>query len=640
VPGAGIEPARPSGHGILSPERLPVPPPRRSLIVCLPRSPIPDPRSPIPPIPPIPRAPSPEPRAPSPEPRVPSPESRTPSNIRPLTSALSPNPHARVPHFWSALLFYSILTIALAYPLSIHPGSSVVSDDPDAHLFIWTLAWDTHAITHQPLSIFEANIFYPEHRTLAYSENMLGAAIFAAPIIWLTDNPVLAMNIVALLSCVLCGVGAYVLAQRLGLGTEPALICGIIFAFAPARFFRLSQIHLTTVQWIPFALASLHAYFSGGGKRELWLAAAFVILQILTSGHGAVFIGIACGGYVLWQLLVVRPRTERFARDAALPVAVVVLISVLTFMPYVFVQREMGLKRSLVGWAPTPESFLASPTHLHAWILSHVAPDVIAKASGFLFPGYLPLMLAAAAFGPRFFRSGPLVPRRATLFFLAFTVVCLLLAAGPPIGVWPLVYWLPGFNFIRAPARFAIPAVLGIAVLASIGFAGVARSLSRRSRNVATVACAMLLLGEFAAVPIRHAPYELSLPMADRWLNDQRKPFVVAEVPVNAYERSHSNFMLHSMAHWQKTVHGYSGMRPPLHEKLYAEMRAFPDNTSVMRLAQLGVTYVVVHGELYPPDTWPQIEAKIGQSRLLALVFVAGRAKVYEILPPEGGSHK
>ena len=30
VPGAGIEPARPEGHGILSPERLPVPPPRRA----------------------------------------------------------------------------------------------------------------------------------------------------------------------------------------------------------------------------------------------------------------------------------------------------------------------------------------------------------------------------------------------------------------------------------------------------------------------------------------------------------------------------------------------------------------------------------------------------------------------------------
>jgi hypothetical protein len=34
LPGAGIEPARPYGHGILSPERLPVPPPRLALILC------------------------------------------------------------------------------------------------------------------------------------------------------------------------------------------------------------------------------------------------------------------------------------------------------------------------------------------------------------------------------------------------------------------------------------------------------------------------------------------------------------------------------------------------------------------------------------------------------------------------------
>jgi hypothetical protein len=33
VPGVGIEPTRPYGHGILSPERLPVPPPRPAAIV-------------------------------------------------------------------------------------------------------------------------------------------------------------------------------------------------------------------------------------------------------------------------------------------------------------------------------------------------------------------------------------------------------------------------------------------------------------------------------------------------------------------------------------------------------------------------------------------------------------------------------
>ena len=540
----------------------------------------------------------------------------------------------RTPHVWSALLLYAVLTIALTYPLSFNPGSSVVSDDPDGHLFIWTLAWDTYAFTHQPLSIFEANIFYPEHRTLAYSENLLGAAIFAAPIIWITDNPVLAMNIVALLSCVLCGLGAYVLAQRLGLGTGAAIVCGVIFAFSPARFFRLSQIHLTTVQWIPFALASLHAYFNGGEKRQLWLAAAFVGLQVTTSGHGAVFVAIACGGLLLWQPVLRGPSAlKTIVREAVIPGTVLAIVSILTFAPYIFVQREMGLKRSLVNWAPSPESFLASPTHLHAWVLSHVAPDVIAKASGFLFPGYLPLALTAAAFWPTFFNRRLPVPRGVKIFYLAFTAACVLLAAGPPIGLWPLVYWLPGFNFIRAPARFAIPAVLGIAVLAAVGFTYLTAQLTRRSRAAATIACSVLLLVEFAAVPIRNEPFELLLPPADRWLNDQRKPIVVAEVPVYPRERSHSHFMLHSMAHWQKTVHGYSGMRPPLHEKLYAEMRAFPEDASIMRLMELGVTHLVVHGELYPAEVWPQVEARIGQSRFLELVFVAGTAKVYEVLP-------
>jgi hypothetical protein len=538
-----------------------------------------------------------------------------------------------VPHFWAALLFYTILTVVLTYPLSFRMTDTVVSDDPDAHLFIWTLAWDSYAFTHRPLSIFDANIFYPQGRTLAYSENLIGAAIFAAPIIWVTDNPVLAMNVVALLSCVLCGLGAYVLAQRLGLGTGPALICGIIFAFSPARFFRLSQIHLTTVQWIPFALASLHAYFYGGGKRQLWLAAAFVGLQVATSGHGAVFIALACGGYVLWQFVQRSPiRLRTFVRDAALPGAVMLICAIVVFLPYLSVQREMGLKRSLVNWAPTPESFLASPTHLHAWVLSRVAPDVISKASGFLFPGYLPILLAVVAVWPVSGRG--LIPRNIRLFFLVFSVLCLLLAAGPPIGLWPFVYWLPGFNFIRAPARFAIPAVLGIAVLAAIGFARVLERGSVRMRTLGTGVVSVLLLGEFAAAPIRHEPFKLANPMAERWLAEQRKPFVVAEMPVYPRERSHSNFMLHSMVHWQKTVHGYSGLRPALHEKLYEEMRRLPDDEIVQRLAELGVTYIVVHGELYAPGVWPQVEAKIRQSRLLSPVFVAGESKVYEVLSP------
>src|SRR5262245_62008325 len=106
-----------------------------------------------------------------------------------------------------------------------------MDDSPDAHLFMWTLAWDTHAFVHQPLSIFDANIFYPNHDTLAYSENLIGSAFFAAPVLWLTGNYVLATNMVSLLACVLCGLGAYVLGRRLGLSGPAAFLCGLIFAF-------------------------------------------------------------------------------------------------------------------------------------------------------------------------------------------------------------------------------------------------------------------------------------------------------------------------------------------------------------------------------------------------------------------------
>jgi len=112
----------------------------------------------------------------------------------------------------AAALLYTCLTVLLAAPFSLHPGSRVLSLGTDTDLFIWTLAWDTHALTHHPWSIFDANIFYPHRLTLAYSENLIGSALLAAPILWVTGNGVLAMNLVALLSCILSGVGACLLA--------------------------------------------------------------------------------------------------------------------------------------------------------------------------------------------------------------------------------------------------------------------------------------------------------------------------------------------------------------------------------------------------------------------------------------------
>jgi len=191
-----------------------------------------------------------------------------------------------------------------------------------------------------------------------------------------------------------------VLARSIGTGAAAATLAGIVFAFAPPRFFRLGQLHLTTVQWMPFCLAFLHKYFDSGRRRHLWWACVFFVAQVLTSAHGAGFCAVAIAALLAWRAAVGDPivRSARIV-DVAVPISVAVVMTVLIFLPYRAVQNEMGLRRSLeeaTSFSPTLSSFLASPSHLHAALLFRLTGESIPHdARAFLFPGYLTLALAA-----------------------------------------------------------------------------------------------------------------------------------------------------------------------------------------------------------------------------------------------------
>ena len=310
------------------------------------------------------------------------------------TDALPPD--RPVPGKLQATALYAVLTFVLMYPVSVRPGSVAPGDGPDTQLGVWMLAWDVHAFTHQPLRIFDANTFYPLPRTLAYQDNLIGSALIAAPVMWLTGNPILGLNVVSLVACVMCGLGGYMLGRRLGMSTPAALLCGFIFAFCPARFFRYSQIGLAPVQWIPLTLASLHAYLDGGGRRQLWFALGFFTLQTLTSGHAAVFLVVAVLTVLAYRFaLGERILLWQRIRDFGLPGVLLIMPAILSYVPYHMNQVEQGLRRGIGSWGNPLRSFLASPTHFHMYLISLMGlGDINKGAYGFLFMGYLPTLLA------------------------------------------------------------------------------------------------------------------------------------------------------------------------------------------------------------------------------------------------------
>src|SRR5207247_224487 len=79
--------------------------------------------------------------------------------------------------------------------------------------------------------------------------------------------------------------------------------------------------------------------------------------------------------------------------------------------------------------------------------------------------------------------------RNPVVFYFLLTALCVGLALGPPYGLWRFVYWMPGFNLIRGSSRFMVVGLLGIAVLAGIGFDRISRGMTPRRRiALATIA--------------------------------------------------------------------------------------------------------------------------------------------------------
>jgi hypothetical protein len=239
---------------------------------------------------------------------------------------------------------YVAITVLMGYRVIAELGSAIASDAGDPLLTTAILAWNA---SHVPWTDawYQLPIFYPTHDALTLSEHLLGVSVFHAPLQWLTGNPVVAYNLIVLLTYPLCGVAMWLLVWRLTRNSAAAFLAGFAYAFAPYRAGQLAHIQVLASFWMPLALLGLHGFAETRRWRWLVLFGVAWLLQGAANGYYLVYFTLLVGLWGSWFLVARRRWRDVLRMAVAMAIAVVPLVPILG--RYLTAQHGLGLSRNI-----------------------------------------------------------------------------------------------------------------------------------------------------------------------------------------------------------------------------------------------------------------------------------------------------
>ena len=102
-----------------------------------------------------------------------------------------PSPEPRRRMVGAVLLFFVVVALVLNRELLPHLTDALPGNAGDPMLNAWILSWVSDTAVSSPSALWNAPIFHPHPNALAFSEHLIGIAVFVAPIYWLTGDPIL-----------------------------------------------------------------------------------------------------------------------------------------------------------------------------------------------------------------------------------------------------------------------------------------------------------------------------------------------------------------------------------------------------------------------------------------------------------------
>lgn len=301
----------------------------------------------------------------------------------------------------AVLLLFVALTVVHSWPLA-RVASTEQLASADMTIGVWSMVGLATQLVTDPAHLFDGNNLYPDDRTLAVVDHQLGSAPFAAAVLALGGNGLLAFHVALLASFVLSGALMTLLVHRLTGSTAAGIVAGCAFAWSPFRIGELEHPHMLVTQWIPLALLGLHLFVERPGKWRGLLLITGAVAVALSSMHVALLGGLLLA---IVTLLLLVPRGRRRLASRLPGIGLAGAAAAVVLVPVALVYSSVAARwsppgggnretqGSLADMSMRLGDLLAAPAQSTAPWAEHLQPT----ARLAMFPGLVVLALAAWA---------------------------------------------------------------------------------------------------------------------------------------------------------------------------------------------------------------------------------------------------
>jgi hypothetical protein len=393
---------------------------------------------------------------------------------------------------------FTILTLLFTFPLVLHLGTHVVGRNGDVEQYIWSFWWMRKAVLELQTNPFVTRwLYFPDGVSLRFFASNPAHAFFSMA---LQDalGLLTAYNLMSMLTFVASAMAMYWLALDITGSRAAAFVGGIVFGFAPTHFFHfnIGQANLFAVEFIPLYVLGMRRWLGQGGIRWLFGAVAALALSSLCNWEFAVYLLLFTALYVV-ATFVEQRQAWRVAARTLLPRTASLGVLYLAVMSPVVVpmiqelrQPEQYMVRSrydtIVHSADLFAVFVPNPMH-PLWREWGQRLNAKFQSEG-VFVTTVSISYVAAGLAV----LGAIRHWQRARFWLASGLIFWVLSLGPQLQIFgrttaiPMPYELLFQSKIiqisRAPARYIIPALLCLAILAAIGV----QSLQERRAGATT----------------------------------------------------------------------------------------------------------------------------------------------------------